>query len=103
MNRHGSRNAFTLIEVLVLIAILAILAAILVPVIARHRQRQSNLAEDPSPSRFTDTNELTRFAISMERTPMGMPDIYLVKDSKTTNEWLLLEMNGHTAISLIPK
>jgi Tfp pilus assembly protein PilE len=95
-----TKKDFTIIEVIVLIAVIAALAGMLVPAILHHKKA---MAEDPAPPLFSEANEMSRFTISMEHTPGDMPNIYLIKDSQTSNEWLFLTYREYSVIRLIPK
>lgn len=51
-------------------------------------------------SRFTQA-DLTRFSITREITPMGYPDLYLIKDRYLSNEVLvILPASGSCAVNL---
>jgi competence protein ComGC len=84
MNR---RRAFTLIEVLIIFAIVAILAAMLVPALTRRWERAHQAEAEPK--RFIG-GPIHRFTLTRESTPAGFPDLYLVTDTATSNSVLIV-------------
>jgi prepilin-type N-terminal cleavage/methylation domain-containing protein len=88
------KRAFTLMEWLVSIAIVAVLLAILVPAVKRH----SPQAEEPSKPapRFTVTEQGT-----MPNHYSGHSTLFVIHDNTTSNEFLCVDAGGH-AIAVIP-
>ena len=109
---RGERRAFTLVEVLIVVAILGILAAVIVPEYKNHTQRAKEASAKESLQMLRTTIE--RYALDHHGVPPGyplddrtyMPDVGAFRRELTKTEHYLSEIpanpfNGTTTATII--